>query len=538
MPLPRSRFAVAAVVLLIASTFSAVALVSPPATPVTAPAGTVAAAEPTAETKTIEGHEGVPIEVTIFKPATASADEPVPVLLHGHGWGGEGWDDVGQAQPYLEAGYGVVSIDQRGHGNSGGRAQVMSPEAEAEDVQAVIDHVAGLDWVETEGTSNDPVLGAMGGSYGGAYQLVTALDEKAEMDGSTRLDALAPGITWYNLTRSLAPDGVVKSEWVDLLVAIAKAPPRTDTHPEFVDKPYAYTKATGDLPDGTAPGFVDVGQAYYERSPASFVDGAHSSSPVQLDIPALFQQGMSDTLFPLNQAVNNLELTLTDAAADDSYIVGHTTGHVLPSFGPPQGRLQEAQGGGTPCADEVAGSSTDLLVNWFDHTLKGASDDGLPDDRITVPTESGDCLGFQDLPDASAQAQASSQTVTVSGPAPSPTLVPIQQGPATVAGIPTFNATAQTTSVDARVLVGLAVGPNEAEAHVVDSQWRPLRFEGPTTGTEVQATLPGVAVDVAEDETLYVAVTGSNDMYNQHGSRTPGPVVLDGIQVDLPVASS
>lgn len=533
----RSPFAVPLVILLVASTFSAAALIDAGVGPdlVPDPADAAAASDGhEATTITVDGAGDVPIEVTVFRPAQASAQDPVPVLLHGHGWGGENWENESQAQAFLDAGFGVASIDQRGHGDSGGQARVMSPDHEAEDVKAVLDTLAQgaqFDWIETEGP-DDPVAGAIGGSYGGGYQLVTALDETEET-GETRLDALAPEITWFDLTRSLAPNGVVKSEWVDALVAVAKAPPVTDTHPDYVDEPYAYTTATGDLPDEETPGIMDIATVYRQHSPRGFVDRG-----VQLDVPVLLQQGMSDTLFPLDQALANYQETLSPEARDDSYVVAHTTGHVLPSFGPPPGRLQEPQGGSTPCADDIAGSKTDLLVQWFNHTLRGDETATLPSDPITMVREDGTCLSLEAVPAAETPVMPEDPTVTVSGPAGPPNLVALDEATGTVAGSPSLEATATTGSADTRFFVGLAVGPSPAEASVVHSQWRPVHLEGPATDAPVAVDLPDVAFDVDEDETLYLATATTLDMYVHHGSRTPGPVVLEDVQVTLPTTDA
>ena len=153
-----------------------------------------AAAEHSAENATVTNpDDGTEIVVTVFKPAAAAGGE-VPVIFHSHGWGGSRETTVdGYVKPFLDAGFGVVSIDQRGHGESGGQAHVQDPTKETEDVQAVIDFTAKLGWVKLE-APGDPVLGAVGLSYGGGYQTMTALDEIAET-GSTRFDALAPEIT-------------------------------------------------------------------------------------------------------------------------------------------------------------------------------------------------------------------------------------------------------------------------------------------------------------------------------------------------------
>ena len=89
-----------------------------------APASSAAAA-PTTTDGCLEsvpdagGTEPVEICYSIHQPGTASAEAPVPVLLEGHGWGGSRQADAASFQRYLDAGYGVISFDQRGFGESG-----------------------------------------------------------------------------------------------------------------------------------------------------------------------------------------------------------------------------------------------------------------------------------------------------------------------------------------------------------------------------------------------------------------------------------
>jgi ABC-2 type transport system ATP-binding protein len=65
--------------------------------------------------------------ITVFKPAWASRSHRVPMILHSHGWAGSRNTDVSDVETYLDAGFGVTSIDQRGHGESGGKAHVEDP---------------------------------------------------------------------------------------------------------------------------------------------------------------------------------------------------------------------------------------------------------------------------------------------------------------------------------------------------------------------------------------------------------------------------
>src|SRR3954453_11016090 len=61
----------------------------------------------------------VQICYTLFEPAGASASHKVPMIMHSHGWGGSRTTDPASFQPFLDDGYGVLSFDQRGFGESG-----------------------------------------------------------------------------------------------------------------------------------------------------------------------------------------------------------------------------------------------------------------------------------------------------------------------------------------------------------------------------------------------------------------------------------
>lgn len=119
-----------------------------------------------------------------------------PLVLHGHGFGGSrnttGFDN------YREAGFVVISIDQRGFGESSGTVRVMDPEFEGRDLIQI------LDWAEEnleylryrqepalpQELNPNLVVGAIGGSYGGGFQLLLH-----GQDPRQRLDALVPDIT-------------------------------------------------------------------------------------------------------------------------------------------------------------------------------------------------------------------------------------------------------------------------------------------------------------------------------------------------------
>lgn len=463
----------------------------------------------------ITSFDGTNITYTLFQPAGTDAANPVPMVLHSHGWGGAR-STTGFTE-WLDQGFGVLSFDQRGFGESGGEANVQDPEFEARDVGELIDLVAGLPWVALD-APGDPVLFAIGGSYGGGYQWVTALSEEAA-DG-TRFNALAPEISWFDLTDSLAPSGVVRSLWVTLLYAAG-----AQALPAYVHQAFAYGATTGQWPDGTVPVVPNMQAEFFQHGPSGFV-----ANGVQLDIPVLIRQGTTDTLFNLNQGFHNYLQTLTDDARDASLMVSYNGGHVLPAVTP-----AGTGGDGDPCSAASASGDFAQLTRDFFHAV---ADGGDPTTVLTAPinlaTPDGQCIAVDAL---------DHETVEVPGILGSTTGVGVTQhvaiadGPLTLAGIPTLDATVTSVGVDQRVLVALSVGTSTEDAAVVHNNLLPLRELLPVVGeAREDVELPAVGVIVPEGQTLFLTLTPIVDTYFAHGSiRTPGAILLEDISVDLPV---
>ncbi len=119
------------------------------------------------------------------------------MIMHSHGWGGSRTTDPASFQSWLDAGYGVLSFDQRGFGESGGQAHVESPAYEGHDVRRLIALISDLAWVKQDGPG-DPRLGAIGGSYGGGYQFlggVRVAAHEGASPSSTRWLPRSPGST-------------------------------------------------------------------------------------------------------------------------------------------------------------------------------------------------------------------------------------------------------------------------------------------------------------------------------------------------------
>src|SRR5512139_238469 len=195
--------------------------------------------------------EKVEICYTVFQPKGATRDHKVPMIFHSHGWAGWRTKDAASFSKWLDAGFGVISFDQRGFGESGGKAHVENPDIEGRDVERLVSLVSRMPWVEKDG-KGDPRLGAIGGSYGGGYQYVGAFRELMDK-GKPVFDALAPEITWYDLNQSLAPQEVVRTAW-----ALSLSAAGSQALPPEVLIALGQGAATGFWPRGEAPGSADM----------------------------------------------------------------------------------------------------------------------------------------------------------------------------------------------------------------------------------------------------------------------------------------
>lgn len=180
-------------------------------------------------------------------------------------------------------GYNVITWDPRGEFASQGQLQIDNPMYEGRDTSAIISWLTGStnpaqDQVLTD-LSGDPLVGITGGSYGGGIQLTTV---------DPRIDALIPEISWNSLLSSLYPNGnQFKTGWGTILAAAL-----TVTGARINPMIYAgiFTGAiTGKLGPAQQAVLGSVG-------PTSLLTKASA--------PTLMMQGIDDTLFPLQEAVD------------------------------------------------------------------------------------------------------------------------------------------------------------------------------------------------------------------------------------------
>ncbi|MGH3306653.1 MAG: alpha/beta fold hydrolase, partial [Nocardioides sp.] len=448
----KSRIALAVGAGLVAATLSAVPVGSAQAAPAaTTTDGCVQSVPEPGST------EKVQICYTLFRPAGASRTDRVPFIMHSHGWGGSRTRDAASFQKWLDAGYGVLSFDQRGFGESGGKARVENPDFEGHDVRRLIAFVADLGWVRKDGPG-DPRMGAIGGSYGGGFQFVGAF-ESLRLRGKPVFDALAPEITWYDVKESLAPEGVVRTEWAAALSAAALPSDALETR---IYKALVEGAATNTWPDGSIPGTENL-DAYFEKNGPKW----HVEHGRKLDIPVLIGQGTTDTLFPLQQGIANFKNSITAGARSESIFVGYNGGHTLPAIYP-----RGVEVASDPCSQQLAGGTfADLALRFMNEKLRGRATGlgGYGDYHLATPDST--CTTVGSVAPNTTFDIGQVATTEAAGPA---IAYPISEGPISIAGSPHLTGTMTALGVNNRAFYGLAVGTSPADAHLVQNNVLPI----------------------------------------------------------------
>ena len=324
----------------------------------------------------LQSASGHNIAFTVFEPAEFNCERGNPLVLEGHGYGGSRASSPrGIMGDLIEAGAGVISIDQRGFGESGGSVRVLDPDFEGQDLLQILDWAeANLDWLRYASSPKpagnrefNMVAGATGGSYGGGYQLLIH-----NIDPLKRLDALTPDIAWNDLRYSLNPGGAygienfepaegnvkpigtVKSGWALLLVAggesgslspkLQAGDPmalQTSGQDNLIRETLLRGATANRFPEGALEFFRYHSPSYWCDSEAAgaqtflqseVTPGLAQKTPDPVDI--LFTQGFRDTLFNFNDAFHNFSCyrALEDdkGKKGDVRLLTHQSGHILP----------------------------------------------------------------------------------------------------------------------------------------------------------------------------------------------------------------
>lgn len=356
------------------------------------------------ETIAVPGGPGVTgkvdLDATLYLPPVAGR---VPAVIMAHGFGGSKQSVAADARTLAGHGFVVLAYSARGFGRSTGQIALDSLDYEIPDARALVSWLAQRPEVLLDGPG-DPRVGVTGASYGGALALMLAGTDK-------RIDAVAPLITWNDLSTALFPnaiagagvtagagagtpaaataqgDGVFKKAWAAALISsvisgtsltgAASGTAPTDSGDSGLGRG-SRTAATGPTgsastatPDPVQTGSATAGvagcgrlmptlcAAYSEaaqtgREPAVLTALLSRSSPAavvgRITAPTLLIQGERDTLFGLDQADANARAIAAQGTtvALSWYNGGHDGG------GPDQ-------------------ATRNRITNWFTFYLAGSS---------------------------------------------------------------------------------------------------------------------------------------------------------------------
>jgi ABC-2 type transport system ATP-binding protein len=279
-----------------------------------------------------DGADRLDLDVAVYRPGAASADDPRPAVLLAHGFLGDRSGLDARARALADEGFVVMTWSARGFGASGGEVGLADPDAEVADVSRLLDVLAERPEVQLD-APGDPRVAIVGGSYGAGTALLAATEEP-------RLDAVVAAAGWHSLSRSLAPNGasdgapgVLKAGWTSLLFTANALPdeafapaggdtPPPDPPPEVEGSPGNGPSSVADGPSGALVAddagldpcgrfseeictvylevaregvLTDTARAVLDaRSPAGRLD--------RVTAPTLLLQGQDDTLFDLTES--------------------------------------------------------------------------------------------------------------------------------------------------------------------------------------------------------------------------------------------
>ncbi|MFI7391623.1 CocE/NonD family hydrolase [Streptomyces tendae] len=477
--------------------------------------------------------DGVRLDTSYF---TAGSSGRRPAVLLAHGFGGSKDDVREQAEDLARDGYAVLTWSARGFGKSTGKIGLNAPDGEVADVSRLIDWLADQPQIALDG-DGDPRVGVAGGSYGGAVALLAAGHD-------TRVDAVAPAITYWNLADALFPNGVFKKLWAGIFVNSGGGCDRFEAD---LCRMYQRVAESG-TPDAEAVKLLEA------RSPQAVAE--------RITVPTLLTQGQTDSLFPLGQADAAAKaIRANGAPVDVDWIAGGHDGGDLENDRV-EARvdawfdryLKDDQGAGTGPAFRVTRTggvdSTDGQAQ-----LRGASADrypGLANGQRSVPLRGREqrvdnpaganppaVSALPGIGGAGGLSQLSSLGVGVSLDFPGQ-YAAFESAPVgddlRITGSPTATVHVRSTSEDAVLFAKMYdVGPGGTSPVLPSQLVTPVRVEDAKSGKDVTVTLPAIDHEVQKGHRLRLVLASTDLGYASPAAPATYTVSLEG-DLSVPTA--
>ncbi|MEA2168290.1 MAG: type transport system ATP-binding protein [Solirubrobacteraceae bacterium] len=475
----------------------------------------------------VTSFDGTKIVYEFYPAHGLAAGAKAPTVLNGPGYSmGHPTDADTTVAALLDHGYNVVTWDPRGFGDSGGNVEIDGPDYEARDVGALMDMIAEQPEAELD-KPGDPRIGMIGGSYGGGIQNNTAAIDK-------RVDVITPQIAWHSLITSLYKNDTAKSGWGLALFGLGV---EGSTVPGLLGGPAGVQfgrqqdpMSAAAIQDGALTGtFTPAESAFFaSRGPGDLIN--------KVTIPTLITEGTDDTLFTLQEAIDNY--TAQRAAGATVHMIWFCGGLTDPS---------SAHG---ICLDSLGPRPNIVLeesVKWLDRYLKGdktvdtgpgfrwVADTGALHSSPAYPPKAGPPVtgsgsGALTLVPGStsglliAAAKApNAVNVTLERPQPGTMLV----GPPEL----TLAYTGTAPSADGRVYAQLL---SDATGRPLGNQVTPVKVT--LDGKPHTTTLPieAVAADAGPDSTYTLQITDGSSQY--FAARQAGTIDFSRVKLSVPTA--
>jgi ABC-2 type transport system ATP-binding protein len=479
---------------------------------------------------------------TVFEPQTLCGGKTYPLVMWGPGYDGSRQQTLqpppgtgtlvsaGNIGDLVAANYGVASIDERGFGNDTGTDRVMDPNFEGLMDLSVMDWAqANLPWLAygptLEGNDpHEPIMGSVGGSYGGMYQKMLL-----NIDKRHRLRAIVPQYSPNDLNYSLFPNGVIKSAWLIGLYGTGETGGSglSYIHEDpFLTQSVETSLETNDESQGAHDFFGYHSSSYFCNGTSIATDGPGyvplfpPNPPPKIN--ALLFQGMRDTLFPFNNAYGDYQCWQKGGGDVRllSFQVGHNTLQVVPD---PYLYLYYSP---TDDLDNNCGSTNvdAATTAFFNQYLKGMA--GAANAIPTMPClsiKAGDAVLVPSVTTGHAGTHFSlaSGTVAVAG-AGLDTPIPYNLGPAftsagVIGGLPRLEIDIAPAAATGEPILFFGIGLLHASQptgyELLDNQLTPIRGAGSHA-----VDMTGIAARYSAGDQLALLIFGEEDQYDLTGS--------------------